>query len=175
MKKIDKVINNKGYLLGVYDEDWIYLQKPSWDCGWYWGFGYLHYHSKNDRSWHCHTHFDSVFFDNGNCTPKEFNNLTSWDRLNKLDLCTLSKDERWKLLDYMKTFYTLKESAEVFGRGGSHFTSKANMEIIKKEELVTIINKIMLPELFNNIEKLFIMEDNNDQCYFNLFRLLCFT
>jgi hypothetical protein len=36
-------------LLGKNNGQDIYLSPPSWDCGWYWGFGYLgnnncHYH-----------------------------------------------------------------------------------------------------------------------------------
>lgn len=158
MKKIDKVINNKGYLLGVYNNEWIYLQKPSWDCGWYWGFGYLQYYRRNNKYWCCHTHFDSVFFNSGNCTDKEFKNLSAWDRIHKFDRCTLSDDEIWKLFDYMKTFYTLNDAAAVFGRGGSHYTSKAKLDIIKKEDLVNIINNIMLPELFKNIDQLFTVK-----------------
>ena len=35
--------------LGTVDNESIFLSPPSWDCGWYWGFGYLdnkncHYH-----------------------------------------------------------------------------------------------------------------------------------
>lgn len=161
MEKLSKVINEKGYLLGVYDDDWIYLQKPSWDCGWYWGFGYLHGHPRNNRTWLTHTHFDSVFFDDGNCTPTEFKGVSAWDRFHKFDKCTLSDDEFWLLLDYMKTFYTLKEAAAVFGRGGSHYTARANDAKIKNTELSDHINKDILPALFKKIDALFDEEPAN--------------
>lgn len=158
MKKIEKVVSSKGYLLGVMDGDWIYLKPPSWDCGWYWGFGYLKYHRMNNKSYHIHTHFDSVFFECSRYESTDWNSKSSYDRLCSLERCTLTKDEIWKLLDYMKTFYTLRESAEVLGRGGSHYTSKANLDVIKNEEMVHTINHIMLPALFKEIEKLFTEE-----------------
>lgn len=155
MKKIDKVVNNKGYLLGVIDNQWVYLEKPSWDCGWYWGFGYLHYHTRNARTWNTHTHFDSVFFNVSRYEKDEWNSKSAYDRLRTFERLTLTEKEMWKLLDYMKTFYTLKETAAVFGRGGSHFTSSANLEIIKSEDIAEHINKVMLPALFAEIDKLF--------------------
>ena len=49
MKK--QVINKFGthYLLGrTYSGQKVWLQKESWDCGWYWGFGYLHEFTNNE-------------------------------------------------------------------------------------------------------------------------------
>ena len=34
-------MNYKKVLLGYNNEEPIYLSPPSWDCGKYWGFGYL--------------------------------------------------------------------------------------------------------------------------------------
>jgi hypothetical protein len=39
--------------LGTNDGESIYLSAPRWDCGWYWGFGYL----GNSR---CHYHVDGL-------------------------------------------------------------------------------------------------------------------
>ena len=42
MKQIKKYNQNGKYLLGINKEDKkVYLTKPSWDCSWYWGFGYI--------------------------------------------------------------------------------------------------------------------------------------
>ena len=27
--------------LGMYDDEDVYLARPSWECGWFWGFGYV--------------------------------------------------------------------------------------------------------------------------------------
>ena len=41
-KRIDSFSGNKYYLIGKssYDEI-VWLQRPKWDCGWYWGCNYL--------------------------------------------------------------------------------------------------------------------------------------
>ena len=52
-KQVRQQDKKKEYLLGT-DEYGIkyWLESESWDCNWYWGFGYLgnkncHYHLKN--------------------------------------------------------------------------------------------------------------------------------
>jgi hypothetical protein len=54
----------------------------------------------------------------------------------------------------MNTFYTLRKSAEIFGRGYSHYTEKAKIDEIKQQEIADNINNNMLPKLFEKIEKL---------------------
>ena len=48
-KKIVHAFGDAYYLLGK-DEDGVkwYLRKPTWDCGWYWGFGYLDSFTNNE-------------------------------------------------------------------------------------------------------------------------------
>ena len=43
----------KSIFIGINNDEKIYLSAPSWDCGWYWGFGYLG--NKN-----CHYHVDGL-------------------------------------------------------------------------------------------------------------------
>lgn len=54
MKKTIRETNTGTYfLLGCDSENIMYwLKSPSWDCGWYWGFGYIrsengHQHANN--------------------------------------------------------------------------------------------------------------------------------
>ena len=63
-KEVKVILGKKHYLLGVRKEDGlkVWLQEPSWDCGWYWGFGYIEIYSKNQKALYEHTHFDSLFF-----------------------------------------------------------------------------------------------------------------
>lgn len=152
MKK--KTINKFGehYLLGV-DENgtFYYLEKESWDCGWYWGLGYVHTFTNNkapqlSRDIASHQHFDGLFFRgtrNGYDTFKEFFVDTP-----------LSDKEIWTLLELMKTAYTLKESAEVFGRGGSHYTTNPCADVIKSEEYVAKINSEMIPAIMDEVRKI---------------------
>ena len=49
-KKQSKAFGKDIYLLGE-DQDGIkyWLQSPSFDCGWYWGFGYIMTYTNNRR------------------------------------------------------------------------------------------------------------------------------
>jgi len=151
-KKVTTAFGKKVYLLGK-DHDGIYywLEAPSWDCGWYWGFGYVENYTNNKRpdlskDIACHQHFNGLFFNKGKWAFETFNEFFAETPLNK--------NEVWLLLDYMNTFYTLKAAAEILGRGYSHFTERAKLETIQRPHITDSINKEMLPELFEKIESL---------------------
>lgn len=55
----------------------------------------------------------------------------------------------------MATFYALKETAEVLGRGGSHYTNNPISELIKNADEVKRINEVIMPALFDEIYKIF--------------------
>ena len=149
-----KVINKFGvhYLLGKDKRgQYVYLEKESWDCGWYWGFGYLHTFTNNNnptysRDISMHTHFDSEFMRGPEYTKKMFEEY--------FEETVLTEDEMWILCDYMMTFYTLQKTAELFHRGYSYQTSKAYMDCLKSEEQSDKINHTILPDLFKRIEDL---------------------
>ena len=43
------------YLLGINQEnEKVWLEKPSWDCDWYWGFGYVEIFNQNYSVPLCH-------------------------------------------------------------------------------------------------------------------------
>ena len=152
MKK--KIINKFGkhYLLGINkDGDYVYLEEPSWDCGWYWGFGYLHTYSNNkcperSRDLSSHFHFDSTFLNKNKSSRDAFKEY--------FKTTVLTDDEIWELVDYMKTFYTLKSTAELFKNGYSHQTERAKLENLKSEEQRDLINQSWLPEVFARIRAL---------------------
>ena len=126
--------------LGKVEGKKIYLSPPSWDCGWYWGFGYL---GNKD----CHYHvsglmkesnlFDGILshFDGGTFILREDKDL-------------------WTFAELFATFYTLRETAEVLGRGGSHYTGNPCRDIIINKQEVKRINEVVLPEIFKEIYKL---------------------
>ena len=66
----------------------------------------------------------------------------------------LNDSKKWKLLELMKTIYTLKEYSEVVCRGGSNITSNPLREVIKSEEEYNRINKVVLPQLFKEVYKI---------------------
>lgn len=126
------------YLGRNIDGEKIYLRAPSWDCGWYWGFGYL----GNDD---CHYHFDGLKLLKGRVV-----NLFDGMK-NHFKHLSINDKKLWKFCELMETFYTLKQAAEVLGRGGSHYTSNPCESVIKNPEEVKRINEVVMPAIFNEL------------------------
>lgn len=141
------------YYLGIRkaDNKKVYLIAPSWDCGWYWGFGYIQTFSRCDI--YSHEHFDNLFLKNNIFDSfKEYFKETP-----------LNNNEIWELLGYMKEFYVAREYAELL-RHGNYLTERAKCFIDEKnkkenENEIKRINKIILPELFEKIKKLLKKEN----------------
>ena len=137
------------YYLGVSrdDKELVYMPKPSWDCDWYWGFGYVETYTgadpKTSRDIASHTHYSSLCLNNDNKKHKFIHIL---EDVEGLEACTLTRDEQWILSDLMKSYYTLKESAEIFHTGSSHYTSKTGVDL-KNEDYYNKINKELIPAI----------------------------
>lgn len=115
------------------------LAPPSWDCGWYWGFGYL-------QSKDIHHHIDTL-----NPNKNMFDALKGYYG----DTLTIKDDaDLWTFCELVQTFYTLKETAEVLGRGGSNYTRNPCDKIILNKEETKRINEIVLPAIFDELEDL---------------------
>lgn len=149
-KKIEKF--GEHYLLGVNEEGRkVYLEKPSWDCGWYWGFGYLHTFT-NERSPErskdidSHFHFDHTFL-------RSDRSNFEWFKTYFKDT-VLTDDEIWQLLDLMASAYSLKKAAAVMYRGDSNYTSKAKVPELRDDQTCDKINHVMLPAVFSKIREL---------------------
>lgn len=135
------------YLLGT-DTDGIYywLQAPSWDCEWYWGFGYIETYQNNkypdrtkDIDSHSHaTEFMSEYF-------TEFNGSKPI-----LKETTFNEQEGWELSELFAQFYHLQKQAEFWGVGKMHV---ANTQIKSWEDkaLADKINKEMIPVVMARI------------------------
>jgi hypothetical protein len=117
------------------------LSAPSWDCGWYWGFGYLghkdaHFHLDGLVKEHNTNMFDAI--------KKEFG-----------DTLTIKDDaDLWVFCELMQTAYTLKKTAEVLGSGGLHYTTNPLAETIKNTAETSRINSIVLPAIFDRVDLL---------------------
>lgn len=154
MKTIEKVVKhafgNDVYLLGIDKEGIAYwLEQPAWECDWYWGCGYVETYTNNmnpDKSKDIlsHEHFDSKFLDK--------NMFDYWHEF--FAESTLNDKEIWELWDYMKSIYTLKETAELVGIGFSFKTNRAKCDEVKDTELCKRINEQMLPALFERVKQL---------------------
>jgi len=128
-KKQTKAFGKKIYLLGE-DADGIkhWLEEPSWDCDWYWGFGYIETYTNNNnpsnsRDIESHTHWDS---------PNQINY--------PLEKTTFSKDEFNRLKTLFKQFYTNREKAD----------KAHNKNILQYEQL----NHIVIPKITAEIIKI---------------------
>lgn len=153
-KEIIQKFGKKNYLLGIRKEDnkKAYLIEASWNCDWYWGFGYVETFSRFDI---CdHQHFDNLFLE-----KNIFENF-----INYFTKTTLNEKEIWKLLEYMKEFYILKEYAE-FLQLGANISNKPDYlkeenTIKENKKEVERINKNLIPKLLQEIYNLLSKEDN---------------
>jgi hypothetical protein len=98
----------------------LYLEKHSWDCGWYWGFGYIG--NKN-----LHTHYDIMMHD------FEFKNI--WQE-------TPFTDNQWYVInDLFIQAYALKKAADVYKHGGYITNLKGTTDKIINIDMYNKINK----------------------------------
>ena len=88
VKKVNyKMFGKQIYLIGINREgEKVFLEAPSWDCDWYWGFGYLETYTNNyqitrSKDISSHSHFDNFEIDN--------NTLNHW---HTLESCVLSQE-----------------------------------------------------------------------------------
>jgi len=163
--------NNDFYFLGTNKEGKkVWLEKPRWDCGWYWGFGYLETMRGNREPSKAididmHTHWDSCVRDShrnaydwfelefGKTLTDSFNSKVKKEK--GVKYCRFTNSQLWTLCELIETVYTLKETAEVLGRGGSHYTTNPCADIIQNKAERDRINSEVLPAIFAEIGKLF--------------------
>ena len=160
-KQTTTAFGKKVYLLGADANGTKYwLEAPSWDCGWYWGFGYVETYTNNDypnrsKDVASHQHFDGLFLKNSKVNGSAFNTFSEFFKETPLN-----KDEIWILLDYMYSFYTLRETAAVFGRSYSYMTGKAKLREVQNQEMAKEINEKTLPAIFKQIDILLSSSEN---------------
>lgn len=129
-----------------------YLADPSWDCGWYWGYGYI-------QSRYSHQHADGEFKPDqpNDDRRREYNsydgdtNIFTGQFLVKK---TFSDTQGWQLRELMATFYQLKHQAELVGRGGMHQTTNPLADLLKDKKEAERINKILIPAVTSKITEI---------------------
>lgn len=143
----NSLITERGYYLGITKQgDKAYLVKPSWDCGWYWGFGYIQSYTPYHYDWSSHEHWDTL-------TKDGFSFDIIKDHFKDL---TLSDNDLYTLCDYMKSYYTLRRMADLTHCGDSFITAAArDLADFKNDEINTKINQEALPKLFKAVDTLF--------------------
>jgi len=139
---------NKIYL-GENEGEKIYLSAPSWDCNWYWGFGYI---GNNN----CHYHIDGL-------TKKENAHLFDAFKKHFGKSLVVRDSQLWTLCELFETFYNLKNAAEVLGSGSSNMSANPCKDLIINKDEVIRINNIVLPQIFEEIYKILIPAQDNEK------------
>ena len=126
------------------------LTKHSWDCGWYWGFGYLG--NKN-----CHWHTNSRIHQNRN--EYDFKSSDFTQIKTHFQTTWLTQNQWWILRDLFIQAYALKKAAECFVYGGYQTSDAKDYRITDSELAKTINSKLEI--LLNNIWELLLKWKNN--------------
>lgn len=140
MEKQSKTkFGKKVYLLGVLDNEKIWLEEPKFDCEWYWGLGYVETYTPRGDDISSHRHFDTLF------TLDSFMDLES----------PFSQNEKYQIYELMKQLYTLRHYADMMHLGGAHITSRVNalksFEDSNKAEY-NRINQILIPKVWDELK-----------------------
>ena len=155
-KKTSHAFGKKVFLIGTdKNGEKCWLEEGTWDCGWYWGFGYIEVYTNQNNpnassNIRLHTHFDGRMGEH----------KANWFDAFKAEFpkSVLSDDEIWELCDLMQSFYTLKATAELLCRGNSNLTSRGLVEevsasIVNPTE-VKRINETAIPAILEAVYKL---------------------
>jgi len=118
---------NKALLGRTEEGDKVYLERGSFDCDWYFGFGNIQIYEENKQEPSALLHWDSYFTGSSHVEPE--------DITEKLEETPFTKQELWQLCDLMKTFYSLKSASGVYHREGSSHLTGDTRGILKNEEL----------------------------------------
>lgn len=99
----------------------LWIQKHSWDCGWYFAFGYI-----GNRN--LHTHIESLI-------------AGTYD-INKIfKLTNITQNQWWVIRDLFMQAYALKKCAEVYQYGGYQLSVKNITDCIENKSRADEINK----------------------------------
>lgn len=98
----------------------IYLRKHTFDCGWYWGFGYV-------GNYRCHHHFETFLKDAK--TASELFESTN-----------ISDKDWWVIRDLFAQAYAIKKTAEVYKHGGYQTSLKGVTDVLQDAAMVTRLN-----------------------------------
>jgi hypothetical protein len=149
------------YLFGVDTEGKKYwLESPEWDCGWYWGFGYIETYTNNSnpsksRDIQSHQHFSGFVGSQENynfekqCFVKGEYIHNVWD--NGI-FAGFTFDEKigWNISELFKQFYLLKEMSDFCHKkpvAGCNLTTVKDVDHGDMTELYDKINKEMIPKI----------------------------
>ena len=148
-KKKIHVFGKDAYLLGEdeYGKKY-YLRAAQWDCGWYWGGGYVTTYTNNSnpersRDIASHSHFDYMFLSG---------KVNGYDKFTSFFVKTPFTDkEIWKIIELMQSFYIARRYSDMLATGGAHYTSNPANETIKNETEYNRINQKVIPAIMREL------------------------
>lgn len=104
----------------------LYLSQHSWDCEWYWGFGYI---GNNN----CHMHISSLIDHPGHYDE-------NWHKVDHhFEETWITQDQWWILRDLFIQAYAIRKAADSMLYGG-HQTHEAEPHGIRSESLNNELN-----------------------------------
>ena len=156
-KKSSRAFRKDIYLLGQDEAGTNYwLEAPSWDCGWYWGFGYVETYTNNrcpgkSHDIQSHQHIDSSFMGRVSENGDYIHNI--YDAPLLAGGTTFTEEEGWELSELFKQFYTLRNASDFFHACNANVTSRVGVEHDKEKclEIYDYINKTMIPAITKRI------------------------
>lgn len=158
-KQVKHVFRKDIFLLGTDERGTKYwLEAPSWDCGWYWGFGYVETYTNNSnpekaKDINSHQHIDTFF--------KKAYKINLWNT--KLSKHTYTGSEAMQLNDLFTSFYALRKKAASFHDNDYNCNSIDELKKIQpidkqhSQWLYIVTNQI--PEIIDEI--ISILNPNN--------------
>lgn len=121
------------YLLGMDNDGTEYwLEAPSWECGWYWGFGYIETLNKTKTDTESLKHANHFY--------------SEW--IKTFAETTFTKYESWALCELFDDFYTLKELADAQhhnGKLGNYTAERHGFDFNTLFKKGMLINRDCLP------------------------------
>lgn len=177
-KRVSRAFGKDIFLLGKdSDGSTVWLEEPQWDCGWYWGFGYIEkYTNKNNpenaKGIISHSHFSGLvgrqeYYDHEKGCHRKGDYIHNVYDSPELVETTFTEKEGWLLSELFKQFYLLKDMAAYTHKNpaGCHLTtSPISQDSEKMKEWHEHINKVMIPKITAKIiEILTPMEEKNDE------------
>ena len=147
-KKVSKAFNKTIYLLGQ-DKDGTnyWMEEPTFDCGWYWGLGYIETYTHNTRpdlakDINSHEHFDSKFL-NGKGYVDGYQEF--------FKKSVLDRHETYRLFELMECAYTLKKMAGICEKGSAWVSKNDCYDTLKDQNWYLEIIQKKLPAVISEI------------------------
>lgn len=163
-KKVSRVFGKDVYLFGEDANGVLYwLESPSWDCSWYWGFGYIETYTNNknpqiSKDINSHQHFSGFVgeqqkydFEKQAFVKSDYiHNI--FDNDNFIGF-TFTENEGWKISELFDQFYLLKNMSGFCHKKfpGCHIATIKEVNHGDLSEWYDKINKEMIPKITNEI------------------------